>query len=74
MSDYRVFLFNDTDCIVDSRVVTCGSDDEASSVAPTYLAGHAAVEVWCERRRLLRIASAQPEARVAPRQQTGLSA
>jgi hypothetical protein len=59
MSNYRLFQINQTDHIVDGHVVTCASDDEAAAVAPQYLAGYAAVEVWCDRRRITRLASPQ---------------
>jgi hypothetical protein len=57
MSNYRLFQINQADHIIDAHVVACASDDEATAVAPRYLAGYAAVEVWCDRRRITRLAS-----------------
>jgi hypothetical protein len=47
---------------VDGHLVTCPSDDAAKAMASHYLAGYAAVEVWIERRRIARLASAPPNA------------
>jgi hypothetical protein len=43
MSDYRFFMINKADHIVDGHVAACLSDDEAMAVAPQYLTGYAAV-------------------------------
>ncbi len=57
MSSYRLFQINTADQIVDGHVVACGGDDEATALAPQFLSGYAAVEVWCDRRRITRIGS-----------------
>ncbi len=74
MSNYRLFQINQTDHIVDGHVVTCATDDEAAAVAPRYLAGYAAVEVWCDRRRITRLASSPTGADGAPGTPPDLSA
>ncbi len=69
MSNYRLFQINQADHIVDGHVMACVSDDEAKAVAPQYLPGFAAVEVWCERRRIARFGSppSAPVGTVAPK-------
>jgi hypothetical protein len=62
MSKYRVFQINGADHIVDGHLVTCPSDDAVKAVAPQYLAGFAAVEVWIDRRRVARFASPPSQA------------
>ena len=66
MSNYRLFQINTADQIVDGHVVACGGDDEARALAPQFLSGYAAVEVWCDRRRIARIASPAGAAACAP--------
>jgi hypothetical protein len=73
MSDYRVFQINGADHIVDGHVVSCRSDDEVTAMAPQYLAGYAAVEIWIERRRVARLASMPSEGASAPRPQPATS-
>ena len=74
MSDYRVFVFNDIDHIVDGHVLSCLSDDEATSIAPKYLEDHAAVEVWRQRRRVARISSMSSDGLEAQQRPRGLAA
>jgi hypothetical protein len=50
----------------------CDSDDEATAMAPRYLAGYAAVEIWHHRRRITRLASSPAVA--APAAQPVVSA
>ena len=72
MSNYRLFQINQADHIVDGHVMMCVSDDEAIAAVPQFLAGYAAVEVWCDRRRIARIASAPPGAVAAPLRPSGI--
>jgi hypothetical protein len=55
MTDYRIYLLNETDHIYSFRVASSESDDDVLDIAQPLLAEATAVEIWQRTRRVARL-------------------
>jgi hypothetical protein len=55
MRCYRLMLRDDTERLIASKHIDCGSDRQATVIADQHLAKYASVEVWLSDRRICRV-------------------